>query len=236
MQPRNLLYQYLVDLMEEPGGGKMPAGEPAGNRDTMEPAATTAAVAVELERSPTVPGAEQDAGDPLTGECAEGRFTASERREAVAVSPEIPEWAEAPFQVLMIRVRGVNLGVPLHYLDSIVRWNGQATSIPGQPGWQPGLYLHKAQSVALVNLARLIMPERDLASGAASSGYLLLVGHSRWGLICDAIQRPRLLRAADVRWCRSRQFRSWSHGIIIGDLCVLLNINALLELMGTNDA
>lgn len=168
--------------------------------------------------------------------CAAGRFDAAENREAVAVSPEIPDWAADPFQVLMIRVRGVDLAVPLHDLDSIVRWNGQATSIPGQPGWQRGLYLHKEKRVSLVNLTRLIMPERELAGSAVLSGYLLLVGSSRWGLICDTIQRPRLLQAADVRWSRNRQFRSWSHGIIIGNLCVLLNINALLGIMGTNDA
>ncbi|MCP5409356.1 MAG: chemotaxis protein CheW [Chromatiaceae bacterium] len=135
----------------------------------------------------------------------------------------------------MIRVHGVNLAVPLDRLDTIARWNGESTPIPGQPRWQIGLFLHERKKVSLVNLSRLIMPERQMTD-SPPPGYLLLIGGARWGVVCDSIQRPRLLRAEEVRWSRNRQIRPWSHGIVVESLSVLLNIDALLAAIGTNNA
>ena len=224
MQPNNVLYEYLTDLITEPDDQQV--SQPSFG---------------DIKSEQSVP-AESDCRqrlnvDPTTGRTLTDEQPAPNRHSTVAaVSPGIPDWAAEPFQVLMFRLHGVNLGVPLHYLDSIARWNGRSTSIPGQSWWQIGLFLHNRKLISLIDLSRLIMPERITSSTKTAAGYLLLVGGARWGLTCDSIQRPKLVRAGDVRWSRNRQTRRWSHGIMIENLSVLLNVDALLEIVGTNDA
>lgn len=233
MQPKSVLYEYLADLLGEPAGGSFEGA--AGDIRTVA-SATAFADCAHASRSeqPTAVTLPVDIG-LCAGEYSAGRLEKAPRWPVDAVASGIPGWAVDPFQVLFIRAHGVDLALPLHQLDTIVRWNGAATSIPGQPRWQIGLMLHKQRKVSLVDLSTLIMPERQVAE-TPPGGYLLLVGGARWGLACDSIQRPRLLRAGDVRWRRNREIRPWSHGVIVEDLTVLLNIEALLMVLGTNDA
>jgi purine-binding chemotaxis protein CheW len=170
------------------------------------------------------------------GECPAVGFSAEKKRLPVAVAPGLPEWALAPFQILLFRIRGVDLAVRLKELDSILRWNGESTAIPGQPGWQRGLFLHQRGVVSLVDLSGLIMPERSMPDADALPAYLLLVGGARRGVLCDSIQRPRLVCADDVRWHLSREKRPWSYGIMAENLAMLLDVNALMRMLGTNCA
>ena len=208
MQPKTVLHDYLADLLGEPDSGQ-----------TLAEAA---------------PGYSQSAVSP-TKEPA-GEFQVDESFLTAANLPEIPEWAQNPFQILLFRFNGINLAVPLNDLDSITRWNGKSTPIPGQPKWQPGLLLHQEKKVSLVDLSSLIMPERAVTAEGISLGYLLLVGGARWGLICDTIQRPRLISADDMRWSRNHKNRPWSYGFVVENLAALLNVGALLRILGMNDA
>lgn len=235
MQPDKVLFEYLKDLVGESGDEH--SREPAvGDTHCAESACAISDCGNELRTASTVDRPLRDAADLSTGECTANRLGGERHSIASAVPPGIAGWAAEPFQVLMFRLRGVALGVPLRDLDSIARWNGRSTSIPGQPRWQIGLFLHNRKKVSLVDLAGLIMPERNATGATAVTGYLLLVGSVRWGLICDSIQRPKLVRAGNVRWNRNRQYRPWSHGIMIDSLSVLLNVSALVKGFGTNDA
>lgn len=221
MQPKSVICEYLADLMGEPVDGKPLDQNVAERICPAEP--TTSAHTPEECRTHT------------SGKYAADQIIEQESTPATTALSGIPDWAVNPFQVLMIRVHGVNLAVPLDRLDTIARWNGESTPIPGQPRWQIGLFLHERKKVSLVNLSRLIMPERQMTD-SPPPGYLLLIGGARWGVVCDSIQRPRLLRAEEVRWSRNRQIRPWSHGIVVESLSVLLNIDALLAAIGTNNA
>jgi len=224
MQPKSVLYDYLSDLMGQPDNGKASVEQAPENSRSAPPLSIVSSYAEAVQSEPATVGERT----------AEG-FREEQNRQAAAAPSGMPGWAVDPFQVLIIRAHGFDLAVPLHQLDSIVRWNGHSTWIPGQPRWQRGLFLYKQSKVRLVDLSRLIMPDRQL-SDAPSSGYLLLIGGARWGLTCDSIHRPRLLRAEEVRWSRNRKIRPWSHGIMVENLSVLLNVDALLAELGMNDA
>jgi purine-binding chemotaxis protein CheW len=156
-------------------------------------------------------------------------------REAVDTSTEIvPEWAGQPFQSLPFKVRGMNLVVPLTALSSITEWNQDLTQIPGQPDWYMGILMHRDQRVVVVDTAQLIMPERlERASEKRQRGsHILIIGDGRFGLACDSLQSPLLLNRDHVRWRRGEGYRPWMAGTVIDHLSVLLNVDAMLEMIG----
>ena len=59
-----------------------------------------------------------------SGKYAADQIIEQESTPVTTALSGIPDWAVNPFQVLMIRVHGVNLAVPLDRLDTIARWNG----------------------------------------------------------------------------------------------------------------
>ncbi len=149
---------------------------------------------------------------------------------------EYPAWAREPFQCLFFTIKGVRFAIPLFALNSIAEWSGDAVVLPGQPDWYRGVILHRQQRVVVVDLARLIMPERGWEQAEHDSSqekrHLLIVGEGRWGLSCDRLQRPETLRMDAVKWCAPGGNRPWVAGTVIDKLCVLLDMDALLEMIG----
>jgi chemotaxis signal transduction protein len=233
MQPKTLLYEYLHDLIgdeEQSNSGQIKVAENRPVQVASIPASPESAPAGSQQLIATWSQANHSARDPSVS-----GYGVEQRSVNAAESPNIPDWAGSRFQVLMFSLRGITLGVPLQAIDSIVRWNGRSTPIPGQPGWQVGLFLHEGRKIALVDLSSLIMPER-MTQAAGGTGYLLLVGGSRWGLICDYIQRPIELCAGDISWRRNRQIKPWCFGVIVQKLSVLLDVDAVIRKLGTIDA
>lgn len=156
-------------------------------------------------------------------------------QEALDTATEIvPEWAGQPFQTLPFKVRGMNLVVPLTALSSITEWHRDLTQIPGQPDWYLGVLTHRDQHIVVVDTAQLIMPERlqRVAEKRQRGSHILIIGDGRFGLACDSLQSPLLLNCKDVRWRRGEGYRPWMAGTVIDHLSVLLNVDAMLEMIG----
>jgi purine-binding chemotaxis protein CheW len=154
--------------------------------------------------------------------------------EAVQAAPIIPDWAQEPFQCLLFKVRGMTLAVPLVALNSIAEWNQDLKEIPGQPDWYMGIILHREDRVVVVDTAQLIMPDRlGKASADRQPGsHILIIGDGRWGLACDSLQRPVTLNRESVRWRTGEGVRPWMAGTVIDKLSVLLDVDALLKMIG----
>ena len=163
---------------------------------------------------------------PPAGACRETAAAAGTKETGV------PDWANGTFQCLLFRLRGMRLALPLSALDSILKWDGRATRIPGQPSWHRGVILYRGNRLVVVDTARLIMPERLPPATAAvpRNGHLLIVGDGRWGLACDSLQRPVSLRADAVHWRRGGGRAPWVAGTIRERLCALLDMEQLLRL------
>ncbi|MEN8177573.1 MAG: chemotaxis protein CheW [Pseudomonadota bacterium] len=157
--------------------------------------------------------------------------TQTNESDAVA---RIPGWAKAPFQVLMFEVCGVTLAVPLISLTGILKLSGSLCQLPGQPVWHIGVLTNRSQKIVAVDTARLIMPERidpERAQQAIPGSHLLLIGEGDFGLLIDKIKTTVKMDKGDVRWRHDPGQRSWLAGIIIGQLSVLLNVDALLVMI-----
>jgi len=157
----------------------------------------------------------------------------ADAQEGVINEIVVPEWANQPFQALFFKVRGMTLGIPLVALDSIAEWSSELTSLPGQQEWNLGVLVHREQRVVVVDTAQLIAPERlSAAEESRQSSHVLMVGDGKWGLACDSIQNPQILDKESVRWRRGAGLQPWMAGTVIDQLCILLDVDALLEIIG----
>ncbi|MBL3600297.1 MAG: chemotaxis protein CheW [gamma proteobacterium endosymbiont of Lamellibrachia anaximandri] len=151
-----------------------------------------------------------------------------------ANEPIIPSWAEMPFQVLMFKVGGLNMGIPLTGLMSILEWRDEAAVMPGQPDWHLGVLVNRGQKIVVVDTARLVMPERvsDRVRGERQSGgHVLVVGDGGYGLAVDGIAETIMLDAGGVRWRTAQGKRPWLAGTIVEQLSVLLDIDGMLGMI-----
>ena len=152
--------------------------------------------------------------------------------ESTVEPPQIPDWGQAPFQCLLFKSRGLTLAVPLVVLNSIAEWGEELLNLPGQPDWHLGVLKHRGVQVTIMDTARLIMPERaGVAEGddPATPSHILIVGDGRWGLQCEKLLKPIMLQPDQVRWCQQKDKPSWMAGTLPDQLCILLDVNALLE-------
>ena len=213
MQPEKVLQAFLSDLIE-------PTAEAAPERHESQ----SESPAIETNYESRTPTPRPDSTTEVA--CPVASLSAGESAE------------NQPIQVLRFKLRGVELAIPLSSLDSILRWDRQASVLPGQPCWQRGVKLQQNRLIRLVDLAALIMPERLEPEYAQADGerYLLIVGGARFGLICDQIMRPQLLNAEDVRWSGRYRYRPWAKAVLKRELAVLLDVDALLREMGMENA
>lgn len=152
-------------------------------------------------------------------------------RQAV---PIVPEWAKTPFQVLLCKVSGLTLGVPLTALVSIIKGTERVAELPGQPAWHLGVLVYREHKILVVDTAYLVMPEKlDQQNRAKryTGAYLLLIEDGQWGLTVDALASTVRLDQHQVRWRISRGNRPWQAGTMIEQLAVLLDVDGLAEML-----
>lgn len=149
--------------------------------------------------------------------------------------PTIPSWGKEPFQCLLFKVRGLTLAVPLVSLDSIADWQEELVNLPGQPDWHLGVLNHRGAKVGMVDTARLVMPERlteaDVDENKVVPSHALIVGDGLWGLLCEKLLKPIVLDPSEVRWCGQQGKPPWMAGTLPEQLCILLDVDALLEMI-----
>lgn len=147
---------------------------------------------------------------------------------------EAPDWAREQFQCLLLTVQGMTLATSLLALDNIVKWDTDLTIIPGQPQWHLGVLQHRDRKIVVVDLARLLMPEKlnGVSASRENGSHILIIGDNRFGLACDSLAKPLVLNKEEVHWSGLHPDRPWMAGTIREKLSVLLDINALLEMIG----
>lgn len=161
----------------------------------------------------------------------------SEQTELQTESPvasAVPAWASEPFQVMLFKVAGLSLAVPLQSLNGVVEWTDSLTEMPGHADFYLGILQHLNNSIPVVDTARLVFPEDKLKelSGdnpAERITRIVLINGSRWGLACDEVAEVVTLTADQVRWRSSRTKRRWLLGTVVEHMCALLDTDAFAE-------
>lgn len=150
----------------------------------------------------------------------------------------LPAWAATTFQILLFKVNGVLLGVPLTVLGGILKWSDKINAMPGMPTWILGMLLDRGHRILVMDTARILMPGRINncpCDNCSRSGYVLLIQGTHWGLSVDELASTMLLQPYQVKWRDREDKRSWFAGVIVEQLSVLLDVDGLIGMLVQNN-
>lgn len=168
---------------------------------------------------------------PATQSATEPRVPAAE------AGVQRPDWAVSPFQILLFKVAGLGLAVPLIELNGILEWTDEVTPMPGHADFYLGLLHHRERSVPVVDPARLVLPADRQAALAGDPrervSRIVLIDEGRWGLACDEVSEVVTVRPDQVRWRSSRTRRRWLAGTVVDHMCALLDTRTFAQLLAS---
>ncbi|WP_447747484.1 CheW domain-containing protein [Pseudomonas nicosulfuronedens] len=148
-----------------------------------------------------------------------------------------PVWAAEPFECLLFDVAGLTLAVPLVCLGSIYPLAGHdLTPLFGQPDWFLGILPGQNGNLKVLDTARWVMPERYRDDYREGLQYVISVQGYEWGLAVHQVSRSVRLAPSEVKWRTQRQQRPWLAGTVIDQMCALLDVSALAELIASGAA
>lgn len=142
-----------------------------------------------------------------------------------------PAWAQERFDVLLFKVSGLTLAVPLIALGQIQPLTDELTPLFGQAEWFMGLLPTPTGKIRTVNTARFVMPERYDERFVETAEYVISIDGVPWGLAVDSVNQPISLDPDDVKWRTERSRRPWLAGTVKEHMCALLDIPRIGQLL-----
>lgn len=143
----------------------------------------------------------------------------------------LPQWAQSRFDVLLFKVSGLTLAVPLVSLGQIQPLTDELTPLFGQADWFMGLQPTPQGKIRTVNTAKFVMPERYDESFVKSAKYVVSINGVPWGLAVDSVNQPISLMPEDVKWRGDRSKRPWLAGTLKDHMCALLDIPMIGQML-----
>lgn len=134
-----------------------------------------------------------------------------------------PTWAQNDFRVLLVGVGAYRFALPLVLMRSIALLPARWTRVPGQPDWHLGVWRYRDTPVVLADLGGLI----GVAARCVAPRYVLMIGDGRAGLPCDTVEDTALVGRDAARWRRSTRTPAWLAGMLVEQMCALLDVDAL---------
>ncbi|MNP39464.1 CheW-like domain protein [compost metagenome] len=127
---------------------------------------------------------------------------------------------------------GLTLAVPLVCLGSIHSLEGrEMTPLVGQPDWFLGLLPGQQGNLKVLDTARWVMPERYRDDYREGLKYVISVQGYEWGLAVHQVSRSLRIDPSEVKWRTRRLQRPWLAGTVIEQMCALLDVSALAEMV-----
>lgn len=143
----------------------------------------------------------------------------------------LPQWAQSRFDVLLFKVSGLTLAVPLISLGQIQPITDELTPLFGQADWFMGLQPTPQGKIRTVNTAKFVMPERYDESFVKSAKYVVSINGVPWGLAVDSVNQPISLMPDEVKWRSDRSKRPWLAGTVKEHMCALLDIPMIGQML-----
>ncbi len=149
------------------------------------------------------------------------------------------DWGEE-FQVMLFKVAGLTLAVPLDGLNGVVEWKDDLAEMPGHAEFYLGILQHLGQRIPVVETASLVFPPEKLASLAVAEPLdritrIVLIDEGRWGLAVDSVEEVITLQHDKVRWRSERTRRKWLLGTVVDHMCALIDPHAFAEKLASGE-
>jgi purine-binding chemotaxis protein CheW len=219
--PQAAIASYLDDLLHT-------ATEQANQQDTQAVAKPVVAIASQPLPAKPDPAIAAPLVQAVT---APVQAVTAPQRSPIAGPQARPEWAEKPFECLIFTVAGLQLAVPLVLLGGVHRIEDDVRSMPGSPAWYMGIRPSRDKNLRVVDSAEWIMAGRAPANARANYRFVIHLNNSDWGLACDNVAQSFTLSPQQVRWRTSRSQRPWLAGTVIEQMCALLDVQSMANLL-----
>jgi purine-binding chemotaxis protein CheW len=143
-----------------------------------------------------------------------------------------PSWGEEPFECLLFDVAGLTLAAPLVCLGSIYPLGErELTPLFGQPDWFLGILPSQSGNLKVLDAARWVMPERYRDDFRDGLQYVISVEGCDWGIAVHNVSHSVRLNPKEVKWRGHRSQRPWLAGTVVEQMCALLDVSALADLL-----
>ena len=146
-----------------------------------------------------------------------------------------PTWAQSDFDVLLFKVSGLTLAVPLVSLGQIQPITDELTPIFGQADWFMGLQPTTLGKIRTVNTALFVMPERYDEAFLKTAKLVISINGLEWGLAVDSVNQPITLHPDAVKWRSERSKRPWLAGTVKEQMCALIDVPMMGKLLLDSD-
>lgn len=143
----------------------------------------------------------------------------------------LPQWAQSRFDVLLFKVSGLTLAVPLISLGQIQPITEELAPLFGQADWFMGFQPTPQGKIRTVNTAKFVMPERYDENFVKNAKYVVSINGVPWGLAVDSVNQPITLMPDDVKWRSDRSKRPWLAGTVKEHMCALLDIPMIGQML-----
>lgn len=132
------------------------------------------------------------------------------------------------FVVLLFKVAGVVLSVPLSLLGGIYK-PVHINTIFGKPEWYAGLTNISKRTVSVVDTAKWMLPGKEIVEHTYH--FIILLNNHEWGLQCDELIGTKTIKKNDVKWRLAEGDRPWLAGILKNEMCALLHVKELEKML-----
>jgi len=150
-------------------------------------------------------------------------------KEAMVRKPELSKLQDRldkNFQALFFDVAGMTLAVPLVELGGIHQITN-ISHIIGKPAWFKGVMIKGAETFSCVDSAQWIMPKPiDI-----DYNYLVMLGKTPWGLMCEALINTQELSQDEVKWRTDTTKRPWLAGMVKEKMCALIDVANFVQML-----
>ena len=94
-----------------------------------------------------------------------------------------------------------------------------------------GIRRGRDKNLRVVDSAEWIMAGRAPTNARANYRFVIHLNNSDWGLACDNVAQSFTLSPEQVRWRTSRSKRPWLAGTVIEQMCALLDVQSMANLL-----
>lgn len=148
-----------------------------------------------------------------------------------------PVWGREDFRCLAFNVAGLKLAVPVQFIDgmqpldliavtsSLESASVSNTLVLGEMKLDRGN--NTPPFCAVLDTARLVMPERYDNAMKESYRYILTLKNCDWSIAVDSIGGEIGLSPQNVRWRSEHTRREWLAGTVVDKMCALIDIDLL---------
>jgi len=152
----------------------------------------------------------------------------------------VPEWGSPSFKALFFNVGDMLLAAPLEKLSRILTECDEIKVMPGNTARYLGVLVHHGKTIRVIDFENLVAElsgeaVTPSARELAPFDRVILIEGESIGIACRAVAEVKEINASDVRWRVGTTKRLWYRGIVVGKMCALLDIDALLSLLNDDE-